>query len=55
MIKVLTSKEVAQILQVSMPTARYIMKSKGFPLIKVGSHFRVEENAFINWMQNRKN
>lgn len=43
------TKEVAKILGCSIPTAREIMYSKDFPLIKIGRNLRVSKSALEKW------
>lgn len=53
-IKFIGTKEVAQALGCSLPTARNIMLRADFPLIRVGKNLKVEINAFLNWSQKRR-
>jgi excisionase family DNA binding protein len=50
-IKLLTISEVCKILRVSKPTAYNLIHSKGFPRIKVGREWRVEEQLLLKWIQ----
>lgn len=50
-IKFIGTKEVAEALGCSLPTARNIMLRADFPLIRVGKNLKVELNAFLNWSQ----
>lgn len=50
----LGTKEVAEALGCSLPTAREIMHRKDFPLIKAGKNLRVSELAFQNWLLERR-
>lgn len=52
-IKMLNTKEVAEILRCSIPTARNIMLRYDFPLIMVGKNMRVSEEAFRKWAMQR--
>lgn len=52
-IKFIGTKEVAQALGCSLPTARNIMLRADFPLIRVGKNLRVEIHAFLDWSQKR--
>ena len=45
-IKFMNTKQVAQALGCSMPTARQIMMRADFPLIRVGKNYKVSEQAF---------
>ena len=53
-IKFIGTKEVAEALGFSLPTARNIMLRADFPLIRVGKNLKVELNAFLNWSQKRR-
>ena len=45
----LNTKEVAEALGCSLPTARQIMMRADFPLIRVGENLKVEAQAFLEW------
>ncbi|MGN0593851.1 MAG: helix-turn-helix domain-containing protein [Hominimerdicola sp.] len=53
-IKFLGTKEVAEALGCSLPTARNIMMRADFPLVRVGKNFKVSEQAFIEWSSKRR-
>ncbi len=46
-IKFMNTKEVAQALSCSLPTARRIMQREDFPLIRVGKNMKVNAEVFI--------
>jgi len=48
--KLLTIEEVAEVLRVSKPTAYTIIHSKGFPKVKIGRAWRVEEQLLQKWI-----
>ena len=48
------TREVAQCLGCSLPTAREIMHRYDFPLIKVGKNLRVQKAAFEKWASERR-
>lgn len=48
------TKEVAKILGCSIPTAREIMYSSDFPLIKIGRNLRVSKSALEEWAKVRR-
>lgn len=50
----LTTKEVAEALKCSLPTARNIMLRADFPLIRVGKNYKVSKPAFLIWSQQRR-
>ena len=53
-IKFMNTKQVAQALGCSMPTARQIMMRANFPLIRVGKNYKVSEQAFVEWSKKRR-
>ena len=53
-IKFLNTRDVATVLNCSVPTARQLMMRADFPLIKVGKNLKVEEQAFIEWANKRR-
>ena len=53
-IKFLTTKDVANALGCSLPTARNIMMRADFPLLRVVKNFKVSEQAFIEWSKTRR-
>ncbi len=53
-IKFLNTKEVAEALGCSLPTARKIMRRPDFPLIRVGKNMRVSQLSFLKWAENRR-
>lgn len=48
------TKEVAECLGCSLPTAREIMHRYDFPLIMVGKNLRVSKEAFERWASERR-
>ena len=52
-IKFLGTKEVAEALGCSLPTARQIMMRYDFPLVRVGRAMKVEKGAFLEWSSHR--
>ena len=53
-IKFLVTKDIAEALGCSLPTARNIMMRADFPLVRVGKNFKVSEQAFIEWSSKRR-
>lgn len=47
-------KEVAKILNCSIPVAREIMKRSDFPMIKVGTAHKVLNTALEKWAMERR-
>ena len=50
----LSTKDVAEALDCSLPTARKIMRHPSFPLIRVGKNMRVSKSAFLKWAETRR-
>ena len=48
------TKEVAKILNCSIPSAREIMKRQDFPLIVVGKNLKVLKSALEKWAMERR-
>ena len=48
------TKEVAEVLQCSIPTARDIMHRKDFPAVKVGRGLKVYKYALEQWAMTRR-
>ncbi len=53
-IKFINTREVANALGCSLPTARNIMMRADFPLIRVGKNLKVELSAFQEWAKQRR-
>lgn len=53
-IRFLNTKDVAQVLDCSVATARQIMMRADFPLVMLGKNYKVSEQAFIEWSKNRR-
>lgn len=49
-----TTKELAEALHCSIPTARQLFHRADFPALKVGKNFRVEKTAFEKWCSERR-
>ena len=52
--KFLTHKDIQEILQLNNRQARALMRTKGFPSIKIGREYRVEEDSFTEWVGKTK-
>lgn len=48
------TKDVARILDCSVPTARELMQRADFPLIRVGRKLMVSQNALEEWASKRR-
>ena len=52
--KFLTTEDIQEILQLNNRQARALMRTEGFPSIKIGREYRVEEDSFVNWIGTTK-
>ena len=51
---ILTTNDVKIILKLSDKQAKALMRTEGFPSIKIGREYRVEEQALLDWMKETK-
>lgn len=51
---ILTTKDLQNTLKLSPKQAKALMRTDGFPSIKIGREYRVEESALIEWMGTTK-
>lgn len=51
---ILTINDVKSILKLSDKQAKALMRTEGFPSIKIGREYRVEEQALLDWMKETK-
>lgn len=51
---ILTTNDVKSILKLSDKQAKALMRTEGFPSIKIGREYRVEEQALLDWMKETK-
>ncbi len=49
-----TTKDVAEMLGCSIPTARQLFYRKDFPTLKVGKNLKVCKSAFEKWASERR-
>ena len=47
---VLSAREVAGYLNISLTSAYYVLNSRGFPVLKVGKRLLVTRDNFLNWL-----
>lgn len=50
---VLSVNDIASILVISKVSAYELVKSKGFPLIRVGRRIKIPKAAFITWLDDQ--
>lgn len=53
-LKMLTVKDVQEILQIGKNRAYDIFAREDFPAILIGKKYVIEETAFANWLQQRQ-
>lgn len=51
--RVMTVKEMAMYLRVSLPTAYELVKSRGFPAFKIGRRTLISERGLQDWIANQ--
>lgn len=51
---ILTIEDLKNTLKLSDKQANALMRSDGFPSVKIGKEYRVEEQALLEWMQKTK-
>ena len=49
--KILTPKEIAKILKISIDKTYELIQSPGFPKIKIGRQYRISEEEFNKWIK----
>lgn len=50
--KVLTTKQLCSVLQIGRDKAYALVKSKGFPSVRIGNRYIVPEKALNEWLEN---
>ena len=51
---ILTTKDLQNLLKISHKKAKALMRTDGFPAVKIGRDYRVTEEAFTEWMSSPK-
>lgn len=51
---ILTEKDIKDALKLGTKQAKALMRTEGFPAIKIGREYRVEEEDFLNWIRTTK-
>lgn len=49
-----TDEELKDILQISLKQAKALMRTDGFPSIRIGRSYRVKEEDFLTWLSQTK-
>ena len=50
---VLTVKEVQHILRIGQVNAYQLIRTPGFPVIKIGRAYRIPRDSFFQWLNNQ--
>ena len=50
----LTTKDIQEILKINERQSKALMRTDGFPSIKIGREYRVEESRFADWIGTTK-
>ena len=50
----LTEDDIKDILKLNNRKTKALMRTEGFPSIRIGQEYRVEEQALIDWMKETK-
>ena len=51
---ILTTEDLQEILKITERRAKALMRSEGFPSIRIGRDYRVEEEALKEWLKTTK-
>ena len=51
---VLTTEELQDILKLNPKQAKALMRTDGFPSVKIGREYRVAEEALMEWFKSTK-
>lgn len=51
---ILTTEDLQNTLKISPKQAKALMRTDGFPSIKIGREYRVEEQTLLDWIENTK-
>lgn len=51
---ILTVEELKDVLKITEKKAKALMRTEGFPSIRIGREYRVEEEALMEWMRSTK-
>lgn len=52
--KIYAAEDLQRLFKISKKQAYILMRTEGFPSIKLGRNFRVEEGALLDWIKNTK-
>lgn len=51
---ILTTEELQEVLKISKGQAKALMRTEGFPSIRISRDYRVEEEALMEWLKTTK-
>ena len=51
---ILTVEELKDVLKITEKKAKALMRTEGFPSIRIGREYRVEEEALMEWVRSTK-
>lgn len=51
---ILTTEDIQNMLKISPKQAKALMRTEGFPSIKIGREYRVTEQALTDWIRTTK-
>ena len=51
---ILTTEDIKTLLKISDKKAKALMRTEGFPSIRIGQEYRVEEQALLDWIKSVK-
>lgn len=51
---ILTTEDLKEVLKITERRAKALMRSEGFPSIRIGRDYRVEEDALMEWLKTTK-
>ncbi len=49
---IMQAKDVSGYLNISLTCGYYVMKSKGFPVMRIGKRLLVTRENFLKWLEN---
>lgn len=51
---ILTTEDLQEVLKLTERRAKALMRSEGFPSVRIGREYRVEEDALMEWLKTTK-
>lgn len=53
-LNIFTTEDLQNVLKISQKQAKALMRTDGFPSIKIGREYRVTEQALTDWIETTK-